>query len=222
MSVFKMAEWESNKLEWCKFSNCGLYKLSKGEGERDYHYHDCDEYFIVTEGKGILFLEGKEYEITLGDCVCIPMGGKHQILEALENLTLVWIYDELKGEKRKGHILVKGGEKEIPYTKIVKLGKWREEKPSWSRLTDLGILIFPKGKVEMDYHFHDCQEYYFVSKGSILITLEGKERKMEEGDVCCIKVGTHHRVLESFEESTLLWIQDELTGEKRYGHLHDT
>jgi len=221
MAVFKMSEWEYKKPEWSRFSNCGLYKLSRGEKEEDYHFHDCDEYFIITEGKGILLLEGKEYSIVAEDCVCIPMGGKHQILEVLEDLTLVWIYDELRGERRKGHIPVKGEEKEVLYTKIVKLGRWKDEKPFWSRLTDLGILFFPKGKVEMDYHFHDCHEYYFLTRGKLLITIENKEIKMEEGDVGIIRKGEHHKVLEASEDSTLLWLQDELMGEKRYGHLHD-
>ena len=104
MAVFKMAEWESNRPQWCRFSACGLYELPKGEGEGDYHYHDSDEYFIVADGKAELLLEGKEYEIEAGDCVCIPVGGKHRISKALEDLTLVWIYDELKGEKRKGPV----------------------------------------------------------------------------------------------------------------------
>lgn len=220
MATFKMTEWEFSRPDWCKFSNCGLYKLSKGEGEKDYHYHDSDEYFIVTEGRGNLLLEGKEYEITVGDCVCIPIGGKHQILKALEDLTLVWIYDELKGEKRRGHIPVKGGEKEIFEVKIVKVGKWPEEKPFWSRFTDLGILNFPKGKVEMDYHYHDCHEYYFVTKGLLSLLVEDKEEEIKEGEVCPIRIGYRHKVLEALEESTLIWLQDELKREKRYGHLH--
>ena len=220
MAIFRMAEWEFSRPQWCKFSNCGLYKLSKGKGEEDYHYHDCDEYFILTEGKARLLLEGKEYDIASGDCVCIPMGGKHQILKALENLALIWIYDELKGERRKGHIPVKGGEREISQANIVNLGKWREKKPAWSRLTDLGIINFPKGKVEMDYHYHDCHEYYFLTKGSLLVVVEDKEQKIEEGEICPIRIGDRHKVLEALQESTLVWLQDELKRKKRYGHMH--
>ncbi|HID94767.1 MAG TPA: cupin domain-containing protein [Candidatus Latescibacteria bacterium] len=166
MATFKMAEWEFNAPKWCRFSNCGLYKLPEGEGEKDYHCHDCDEYLIVIEGKGELLLEDRVYKIISGDCVCIPIYCKHQILKALEDFTLVWIYDELKGEKRKGHIPAEEGNKPTLPAKLVKIGHWMEEKPEWSRLTDLGILNFPKGKIEMDYHYHDCCEYYFLAKCS--------------------------------------------------------
>jgi len=104
--------------------------------------------------------------------------------------------------------------------KIVKMGKWINEKPDWSRLTDYGIMDFQKGKIEMDYHFHDCHEYYFVTKGSLSVLVEDKELKIKEGEVCPIRIGDRHKVLESFEDSIFIWLEDELKREKRYGHLH--
>ena len=220
MACFAMAEWERSRPHWCRFSNCGLYRLAKGEGEEDYHYHDSDEYFVVTQGQAKVLLEGSEREIEAGDCVCIPLAGKHQILKALEDLALVWIYDELKADRRKGHIPVRGREGEIPGAKIVRLGTWLEQKPSWSRITDLGMLRFPKGAVEMDYHYHDSHEYYFLAKGSLSLLVEGRQLTMHEGDVCPIRIGDRHRPTEAFGDSTLIWLQDELERKRRPGHLH--
>jgi predicted dehydrogenase/mannose-6-phosphate isomerase-like protein (cupin superfamily) len=220
MAVFKMAQWDFNKPRWCRFSACGPYRLAAGEGEEDYHYHDCDEYIIVTQGRARLLLEGREYEVESGHCVCIPQGGKHRILEALEDLSLLWIYDELKGEGRSGHIPATGGETEVHGAKVVTLGTWVGQKPPWSRLTDLGVLCVCDGKVEMDYHYHDCQEYYFLVKGSLSIVVEGKELRMEEGDVSPIRIGDNHRVVEASGQAVLIWVMDELERQHRYGHLH--
>ena len=63
MPIIKAERWEQDKPDWCKFSAYGLYKLARGKKEEDYHFHDCDEYFIVTEGRAPFFLEGTEYEI---------------------------------------------------------------------------------------------------------------------------------------------------------------
>ena len=220
MAVILPERWEKDRPSWCKFSAYGLYKLAQGRKEEDYHFHDCDEYFIVTEGRAPVLLEGKEYEIAAWDCVCIPAGGMHQILTVKEDLTLVWLYDGLKGKKREGHIPAKKGKKKTPGVKIVKLGTWREQRPQWSRLADVGILEFPKGKVEMDYHFHDCHEYYFVTKGSFSVLVEDQELKVREGEVCPIRIGDRHKVLEALEDSAFIWLEDRLEREKRYGHLH--
>jgi len=72
----------------------------------------------------------------------------------------------------------------------------------------------------MDYHYHDCHEYYFVTKDSLLIVVESEEQIIEEGEVCPIRIGYRHKVLRAFRDSVLIWIQDELMRKKRYGHLH--
>ena len=216
MAVFKIAEWDFNRPYWCKFSGCGLYKMPKGMSEEHTHRHDCDEYLIITEGRASLLLNGRVHDVVSGNCVCIPAGVEHRILRALEDLVLVWIHDKLKS---RGPPSVERQVKP-PQAKIVKMGRWREDKPSWSRLTDMGIIKFPKGRVEMDYHYHDCHEYYFVTEGSLLVLVEGKHQRIEEGEVCPIRIGYRHKVVEALQDSTLVWIQDELMRKKRYGHLH--
>jgi len=221
MPVFRMAAWAANRPKWCAFSACGLYRLRKGEAEPDYHYHDCDEYIIVVEGEADLLLEGETHRAGPRNCVCIPAGGKHRVLQAHEDLTLVWIYDALEGASREGHIPVSGSESKVPGVSIVKMWKWPAEKPAWSRLTDLGILQFPKGKVEMDLHYHDCHEFYFLSGGSLVVAVEGREMAMTEGDVCPIRIGDRHTVLEAPEDAALVWVEERLERRQRRGHLHD-
>ncbi|MHB9036988.1 MAG: cupin domain-containing protein [Armatimonadota bacterium] len=103
MPVLKHAEWHK-KPGWCSFSDYGICRMSAGEFEPDYHFHDCDEYFFVIDGRAVVRLECQDYEIGEGDAVLIPMEAGHQILEIKEDLTILWIYDELKGLKRTGHV----------------------------------------------------------------------------------------------------------------------
>ena len=205
--------------EWSKVSLCGLVKLKVGESEPDYHFHDCDEYFIVTEGRGMVLLEGVECEMSSGDVVCIPLGGKHLISKVLEELHLVFVYFEPRGLRRFGHIPAVGDEPLVEGCKIFKSWEWLELKPAWSRLASLGVLRYQFGAIEMDYHYHDCDEYYFVAKGSFHIIVEGEEIELACGDIYPIRLGERHRVLEAKEDATLVFIQDQLEGLKRYGHL---
>ncbi len=89
--------------EWLRLSSWGVYTAAKG-GQSDLHFHDCDEYWIVVQGRARVMTEGLEYEVGPGDMVATRMGAQHQLVEALDDLVLVWVEDELRGQKRPGHL----------------------------------------------------------------------------------------------------------------------
>ena len=72
-----------------------------------------------------------------------------------------------------------------------------------------------------ELHYHDAEEFWFVLKGKARIVTEGKEAVVESGDVVCTKLGDEHAILEVVEEPyTQVWIECNLRGQKRHGHLH--
>ena len=89
--------------EWPRFSAWGIYTAPKG-GSADLHCHDCDECWIIVQGRARVTTEGQEYVVGPGDMVVTRKGDAHQFVEALEDLVLVWIEDELRGQKRPGHL----------------------------------------------------------------------------------------------------------------------
>jgi mannose-6-phosphate isomerase-like protein (cupin superfamily) len=70
----------------------------------DNHYHDCDEYWIIAEGRGVAVTEGKHYEVGPGDCVATGMGHHHDIAEIYEPILGVWFETTLEGRNRLGHL----------------------------------------------------------------------------------------------------------------------
>jgi mannose-6-phosphate isomerase-like protein (cupin superfamily) len=68
------------------------------------HFHDCDEFYMVTEGTMIVKSEGIEYRMGKGDILATRMGDEHEILEVLEDVEFVWLEGELRGLKRRGHL----------------------------------------------------------------------------------------------------------------------
>lgn len=218
-------DWKACKPRWVPFSAFGPYSLKKGGREEDYHYHDCDEYIIVTSGQGTLLLEGRRRPLEPGVIVAIPRGGRHQITKVTKDLTVLWIYDQLKGRKRAGHIPQDTPGRAYSAARPVMVTSvypgWREKKPAWSRLTDMGILTYKMEPIDMDYHYHDCHEYYFIMAGKIRIILDGLRRTAKFGDIVCIKKGTMHTLIAAGrDDSCLTWLMDELTGRRQYGHLH--
>jgi len=70
----------------------------------DAHYHDCDEYWIVLEGRGTAVSEGKLYEVEPGDCVATGMGHHHDFPLVIEPVRAVFFETTLEGRKRRGHL----------------------------------------------------------------------------------------------------------------------
>jgi len=70
----------------------------------DNHYHDCDEYWIVFEGRGLVISEGQSYEVGPGDCIATGMGHHHDFPRIFEPVKGVYLETTLKGQKRRGHL----------------------------------------------------------------------------------------------------------------------
>jgi len=70
----------------------------------DNHYHDCDEYWIVFEGRGIAVSEGRSYEVGPGDCVATGMGHHHDFPQVSAPVRCVYFETTMEGRKRRGHL----------------------------------------------------------------------------------------------------------------------
>ena len=70
----------------------------------DCHYHDCDEYWIVFEGRGVAMSEGKLYEVAAGDNVATGAGHHHDFPIVHEPVRAVYFETTMEGRKRRGHL----------------------------------------------------------------------------------------------------------------------
>lgn len=71
----------------------------------DNHYHDCDEYWIIIEGRGTAVSEDRFYEIGQGDCLITGMGHHHDLPTIhQEPLRGVFFETTMEGQKRTGHL----------------------------------------------------------------------------------------------------------------------
>jgi mannose-6-phosphate isomerase-like protein (cupin superfamily) len=70
----------------------------------DSHYHDCDEYWILFQGRGTAVSEGRSYDVGPGDCVATGMGHHHDFPTVIEPVQAVLFETTLMGRKRLGHL----------------------------------------------------------------------------------------------------------------------
>lgn len=70
----------------------------------DSHYHDCDEYWLLLDGRGTVVVNGEMAEMRRGDCLCIGMGRRHDLANAPEPIRAVYFETSLQRGKRIGHL----------------------------------------------------------------------------------------------------------------------
>jgi mannose-6-phosphate isomerase-like protein (cupin superfamily) len=71
----------------------------------DVHYHDCDEYWIVTEGRGTAWISGRFFPLGPGDCLAIGMGHHHDFPTVEQGPVRGAFFETtLQGQKRVGHL----------------------------------------------------------------------------------------------------------------------
>jgi mannose-6-phosphate isomerase-like protein (cupin superfamily) len=93
-----------DKPDWVKWSAFGVGEV-KEASKFDLHFHDADEYWLVFSGRARVLSEGNEYVIGPGDILCTRMGEEHDILDVIEEpFKSFYIEDELKGQRRPGHL----------------------------------------------------------------------------------------------------------------------
>ncbi|MFP4249306.1 MAG: cupin domain-containing protein [Armatimonadota bacterium] len=81
----------------------GVMSLARGDSIRP-HFHDCDEWWIITEGRALITTEGEEHEVESGHMIFTPMGEEHGVLEVYRDLKGTWFEGRLRGRKRRGHL----------------------------------------------------------------------------------------------------------------------
>ncbi|HZG87772.1 hypothetical protein [Paenibacillus sp.] len=97
---------------------CGVFRMEASElpgndGDpaeyprntfNDNHYHDCDEYYIIYDGFGVVVTESRHYIVGAGDCVVTAAGDHHDIPIVVKPLKAVFFETTLIGRKRRGHL----------------------------------------------------------------------------------------------------------------------
>ena len=83
----------------------GLVSFKKGQKNvTELHYHDCDEFVFMIDGRCVMRSEGTLYTLEPGDVLVTRMGDEHELLEILEDTVYFWCCGELMGKKREGHL----------------------------------------------------------------------------------------------------------------------
>ena len=87
---------------WSEVSQYGVNTLQPGDNV-ELHFHDCNEFWIIIEGRGVAMSEGTTYELGPGDMLLTKQGDEHS-LEVTEKMVAVYFYGVMPPRGRTGHL----------------------------------------------------------------------------------------------------------------------
>ena len=87
--------------------------------------------------------------------------------------------------------------------------------------TSWGLAQFQAGEKNVtELHHHDCDEFFFMIEGKLVVRSEGVVYALAKGDAFATRMGDEHEILEILEDTVYFWLETQLRGQKRPGHLH--
>jgi mannose-6-phosphate isomerase-like protein (cupin superfamily) len=88
--------------DWSEVSQYGVNTLEAGD-EVELHFHDCNEYWIIVQGKGVATSENRSYELGPGDMLLTKAGDSHS-LTVTERMVAVYFYGVMPIGGRRRHL----------------------------------------------------------------------------------------------------------------------
>ena len=161
------------------------------------HYHDNDELWLFTAGRGEVWLDDQRFEITPNTIVYTPMGVVHrfQMFTGYENNAIV---TQLEREKRPIHILVEEVGPPIPTVPGFIVPGESNTGPIPNRgsrcpLSEWRVVAFGPGE-GIDESPLTCNEHWLIVGGTIDLTVDGLEIELSNEDLALLKAGAVRRI----------------------------
>ena len=108
MSVLRLGagdRWSVSAPPWSALSAAGWLRLSAAGYRFDRHFHDCAEYWAVTEGRARVAVGTEEFDVGPGDLVCTRAGTEHDIVAVYGgDLVLLFVEEAVPPGGSGGHL----------------------------------------------------------------------------------------------------------------------
>ena len=190
--------WEQGVFpEWTAL-NCYRHYPDGGTGTGvEPHYHDNDEFWLFTAGRGEVRLDDVRHEITPNTLVYTPMGCVHQfqMFTPYENNAIV---TRLERAKRPLHLTVEEygpPEPTVPGFVVPgdsNTGPILDPGPRCP-VSEWRLQRFDEVNARIDAVL-DRNEHWMVLEGVVRLAMDGRDVTLEPGDIALLRAGVSRRL----------------------------
>jgi mannose-6-phosphate isomerase-like protein (cupin superfamily) len=86
--------WHATAPAFSTLSAVGWFSLRDVGYRFDRHFHDCAEYWAITEGRAQVAVGRDLFDVGPGDLVCTPAGLEHDIIGAYTGELVLLFFEE--------------------------------------------------------------------------------------------------------------------------------
>lgn len=106
MPVIQPGSWlnPENRPPWCEIGSVGRFVVPTEGGRFERHRHDDHEVWLISEGKGKIFVDGHDCYVQAGDIVLTRARDVHDVVEVYETLRGFFVESGHPAGGRIGHL----------------------------------------------------------------------------------------------------------------------
>ena len=161
------------------------------------HYHDGDELWLFTSGRGEVWLDDRAFPITPNTAVYTPMGTVHrfQMFTDFDNVAMV---TPLERQMRPAHLTREEHGPPVPTVPGFVVPGERNHGPFPDRgkrcpLSELRLVDLAAGAAVEDARL-STNEHWAAVASSLHLVLESLDVELVAGDVALLRAGTRRRL----------------------------
>lgn len=176
---------------WAAINAFHLFPQSEGNGVEP-HYHDNDEFWLFTAGRGEIWLDGNSSQSTPNTVMYTPMGTM-QRFQMFTDGEMVALATRLEREQRAGHLLVEADGSPVPtVTGFVVPGSDNTcpfpERGSRCPLSELRMVVLEAGATVEEARLA-ANEYWLVLSGVVSLLVGELDIELARGDLAVLRSG---------------------------------
>ena len=161
------------------------------------HYHDWDEFWLFTAGRGEARQGGQSYPIAQNTLVYTPMGTIHRF-QGFSEFANVSGINRMERQKRARHILVESDGPPVPTMPGFVISGEENIGPFPNRgprcpLSELRLVDFAAGEGWPEARLA-VNEYWVGVQGTVLLAVGGLEVELWPGDLAILRAGAERSI----------------------------
>lgn len=180
----------------------------QGHKTSDHHKHEnLEQVYYILGGSGEVLFDGERYPTEAGDAIYLPTGLYHQMYNDMNEEWLEHHVISMKVDGSGGDFMIRNWRQVPPQGDGAGGVRWHQlGRQGEDRVGCLGTMAFIDREVvqprceTIERHYEDIEQVYYILENQGVLSIDGEDQEITDGDMIHIPVGTRYKMGNPHEE----------------------